>query len=152
MVYLCFTVVVNVYVNRVPTVATALLLIFAEKSLNTIDLSLIYGEAQVSASRRLCLIQGSELAENCTEACTCLFGQIICTTVVVAFSILLGGGSLVCLSRENWARNDQIQNGKSTDDIVDDMEQETLPPIEPNGTPSGSLSRGNFTGAAGVLV
>lgn len=139
--------VVNVYVNRVPTIATALLLMFAEKSVNTIDPSLIYGEAQVSASLKA---EGSEPADNSTQAFTCLFPQIICTTVVVAISILLGGGSLVCLSRESWARNDPIQNGTSTDDIVGDMEQEALPPIEPDQRPSGSLSRGNFTSTAGV--
>lgn len=144
--------VVNVYVNRVPLIATALLLVFAEKNVNTIDPSLIYGEAQVSASLRLCLTEGSELAENSTEALTCLLPQIIGTTVVVAISVLLGGGSLVCLSRESWARNDRIQNGKSTDDIVGDMEQETLPPIEPDQRSSGSLSRGNFASTAGVLV
>lgn len=58
----------------------------------------------------------------------------------------------MCLSRESWAQNDQIQNGKSTDNILDDMEQEALPPIEPDRTPSGSLSRGTFTITAGVLV
>lgn len=144
--------VVNVYVNRVPIIATALLLVFADKNVNTIDPSLIYGEAQVSASLKLCLTEGSELTENSTEALTCLLPQIIGTTVVVAISILLGGCSLVCLSRESWARNDRIQNGKSTDDIVGDMEQETLPPIEPDQRPSGSVGRGNFTSTAGVLV
>lgn len=64
--------------------------------------------------------------------------------MVVALSILLGGGSLVCLSRESWARNDQIQNGESTDDIVDDVEEEARAEPEPDQTPSGSLSRGNF--------
>uniref|UniRef100_H3DHS7 G protein-coupled receptor 155 n=1 Tax=Tetraodon nigroviridis TaxID=99883 RepID=H3DHS7_TETNG len=96
----------------VPTIATALLLMLAEKSPDTIDPSLVYGEA-----------------------------QIICTTVVVALSILLGGGSLVCLSRESWARNDQIPNGESTDDIVDDVEEEARAEPEPDQTPSGSLSR-----------
>lgn len=56
----------------------------------------------------------------------------------------------MCLSRESWAQNDQIPNG-STDDIVDDVEQESLLPIEPDQTPSGSLSRGNFSITAGVL-
>lgn len=54
--YLCFTMVVNVCVNRLPTIATALLLLFAEKDPSSIDPSLVYGEAQVSASLRLFLL------------------------------------------------------------------------------------------------
>lgn len=54
----------------------------------------------------------------------------------------------MCLGRERWARNDQIPNGESTDGIVDDMEEEALPPLQPDQTASGSLSRGNFTSAA----
>ncbi|XP_003961954.3 integral membrane protein GPR155 [Takifugu rubripes] len=94
-----------------PAIATALLLIFAEKSPDAQDPSLFYGEA-----------------------------QIICTTVIVALGILLGGGSLVCLSRESWTQTDQIQNGNSTDDILDNLEEEALPQIEPEAT-EGSLAR-----------
>lgn len=68
-----------------------------------------------------------------------MFWQIICTTVIVALGILLGGGALVCLSRESWARTDQIRNGNSTDDILDNMEQEAAPQIEPEAN-EGSLT------------
>lgn len=46
----CFTVVVNVFGNRFPVIATSLLLMFAEKSPDTKDPSLFYGKAQVSPS------------------------------------------------------------------------------------------------------
>lgn len=128
-----FTVVVNVFFNSIPTIATALLLMFAEKSPYTADPSLVYGEAQVTASDII-----SFKVEYCTEAC--LFWQIICSTVIVALGILLGGGSLVCLSRGSWAQNGQIQNGNSTDDILNNMEQEVLPQIEPEPS-GGSLIR-----------
>lgn len=73
-----------------------------------------------------------------------MFWQIICTTVIVALGILLGGGSLVCLGRESWAQTDQIQNGNSTDDILDHLEQEALPQVEPEAS-EGSLARGNLS-------
>lgn len=134
-----FTIVVNVFGNRLPAIATALLLMFAEKSPNALDPSLFYGEAQVTASD----IRSFEV-ENCSEVWTRVFWQIICTTVIVALGILLGGGSLVCLSRASWAQTDQIQNGNSTDDILDNLEQEALPQIEPEAT-EGSLARGNLS-------
>lgn len=130
-----FTVVVNVFINRIPTIATALLLMFAEKSLDTDDPSLVYGEAQVTASDIIIII-----IIHCTEACARLFWQIICSTVIVALGILLGAGSLVCLSRGSWAQNGQIQNGNSTDDILNNMEQEALPQTEPEPS-EGSLIR-----------
>uniref|UniRef100_H2V780 G protein-coupled receptor 155 n=1 Tax=Takifugu rubripes TaxID=31033 RepID=H2V780_TAKRU len=105
-----------------PAIATALLLIFAEKSPDAQDPSLFYGEA-----------------------------QIICTTVIVALGILLGGGSLVCLSRESWTQTDQIQNGNSTDDILDNLEEEALPQIEPEAT-EGSLARGNLISYGGSVL
>lgn len=134
-----FTVVVNVFGNRPPAIATALLLMFAEKSPGALDPSLFYGETQVTASD-ICSFK----VENCSEGCTRVFWQIICTTVIVALGILLGGGSLVCLGRESWARTGQIQNGNSTDDILDNLEQEALPQVEPEATES-SLARGNLS-------
>lgn len=138
-----FTVVVNVFINRVPTIATALLLMFAEKSLDTADPSLFYGEAQVAASHTI-----SFKVEHCTEACARLFWQIICSTVIVALGILLGGGSLVCLSRGSWAQNGQIQNGNSTQDILNNMEEEALPEIEPEPS-EGSLIRDTLKSPTG---
>ncbi|KAG8000657.1 hypothetical protein GBF38_017100 [Nibea albiflora] len=67
--------------------------------------------------------------------------QIICTTVVVALSILLGGSSLVCLSRKSWAQNDsQIPERDSANHLVTEVEAENQPPFEPVN-PSGSLNR-----------
>uniref|UniRef100_A0A7N9ALN1 G protein-coupled receptor 155a n=1 Tax=Mastacembelus armatus TaxID=205130 RepID=A0A7N9ALN1_9TELE len=81
----------------IPVLVTALLLIFGEKLSDTIDSVLFYGRP-----------------------------QIICTTFVVAFNILLGGGSLVCLSRGSWAQNDQIQEGNSSFATAEDLEVENL--------------------------
>lgn len=50
----------------------------------------------------------------------------------------------MCVGRDSWAQNDQIQNGNSTDNILDHMEQEVLPPTEPE-PPSG---RGTFISTA----
>ncbi|XP_022054586.1 integral membrane protein GPR155 [Acanthochromis polyacanthus] len=71
----------------IPAFATAILLICGGKMPDTIDASYFYGEQ-----------------------------QIICTTVVIALSIILGGGSLVCLSRGSWAQNDQNQEGNASSD------------------------------------
>nr|XP_046260103.1 integral membrane protein GPR155 [Scatophagus argus]XP_046260104.1 integral membrane protein GPR155 [Scatophagus argus]XP_046260105.1 integral membrane protein GPR155 [Scatophagus argus] len=95
----------------VPALATAALLISGEKISDIIDPSFFYGKQ-----------------------------QIICTTVVVALSILLGGGSLVCLSRGSWAQNDQIQERNSAEDLVTEAESENQAPVEP-GTTSGCLNR-----------
>lgn len=61
--------------------------------------------------------------------------QIICTAVVVALSILLGGGSLVCLSRGSWTRGDQVQDESSTADLVVEEEPDREAQREqlPNG-------------------
>uniref|UniRef100_A0A3B4FMV3 G protein-coupled receptor 155a n=1 Tax=Pundamilia nyererei TaxID=303518 RepID=A0A3B4FMV3_9CICH len=50
-----------------------------------------------------------------------VFFQIICTTFVVAFSIFLGGGSLVCLSRGSWAQNVQTEEVNSFDSPEDPL-------------------------------
>lgn len=72
----------------------------------------------------------------------CVLLQIICTTVVVAVSILLAGGSLVCLSRGSWAQNDQIPD--SADNFVTEFEPENEALFDPN-TPSHGLNRGTFS-------
>ncbi|XP_040004282.1 integral membrane protein GPR155 isoform X2 [Xiphias gladius] len=100
----------------IPALVTALLLISGETMSATVDSTSFYGKP-----------------------------QIICTTVVVAFSILLGGGSLVCLSRGSWAQNDQIQEGNSpsgtAEDLVTEVEPENQMLVEP-AAPSGDLNRG----------
>lgn len=74
----------------------------------------------------------------------CILQQIICTSVVVALGILLGGGSLVCLSRGSWAQNDQIQEGNSAEDLVTEVEPENQTLFEPV-TPPGDPNRGTFS-------
>ncbi|XP_061579482.1 lysosomal cholesterol signaling protein [Cololabis saira] len=95
----------------IPTLVTAVLLVSGKKIPDTIDCSFFYGRL-----------------------------QIICTTVVVSFSILLGGGSLVCLSRGSWAQSDPNQGGNSSfynaDDRVIEAEPENQTLIE-SVTPEG---------------
>lgn len=69
---------------------------------------------------------------------------MICTTVVVALSILLGGSSLVCLNRGSWAHNDQIQEENAAEDLVTEVEPENQTLFEPV-TPSGDLNKGTFS-------
>ncbi|KAK9537624.1 hypothetical protein VZT92_005226 [Zoarces viviparus] len=95
----------------VPALVTAALLISGVKMSDTIDSAFFYGKP-----------------------------QIICTTVVVAFSILLGGSSLVCLSRGSWSHSDQSQEENSAEDLVTEIEAENQTLIEPV-SPSGDLSR-----------
>ncbi|KAM9342094.1 lysosomal cholesterol signaling protein isoform 1-T1 [Pholidichthys leucotaenia] len=69
--------------------------------------------------------------------------QIICTTVVVAFSILLGGGSLVCLKRGSWTQNDRSQEAdrvETEEDRYTDVEAEGEEPIG-SINPSAGLNR-----------
>ncbi|KAM6979264.1 lysosomal cholesterol signaling protein-like isoform 2-T2 [Tautogolabrus adspersus] len=96
----------------VPALATAVLLVSGEKMSDTIDSSLFYGKP-----------------------------QIICTSVIAALSILLGGGSLVCLSRGSWAQNQHIQEGSSAEALVTEVEPENENLFEPV-PPSGELNRG----------
>ncbi|XP_041662814.1 integral membrane protein GPR155-like [Cheilinus undulatus] len=96
----------------VPALATAVLLISGEKMPDMIDSSFFYGKS-----------------------------QIICTSVVAALSILLGGGSLVCLSRGSWAKNELIQEGNSTEALVTEVEPENdnpFVPAAPSGVPNGA--------------
>lgn len=95
-----------------PAFITAVLLISGEKMPDMIDSSFFYGKA-----------------------------QIICTTVVVSLGILLGGGSLVCLSRGSWAQSDRIREGDSAEDLVTEVEPESQSQSEP-GDPSGGLNGG----------
>ncbi|XP_039884016.1 integral membrane protein GPR155 isoform X2 [Simochromis diagramma] len=76
----------------IPALITAVLLICGEKMFGVIDAAFFYGRA-----------------------------QIICTTFVVAFSIFLGGGSLVCLSRGSWAQNVQTEEVNSFDSPEDPL-------------------------------
>ncbi|XP_031153236.1 integral membrane protein GPR155 isoform X2 [Sander lucioperca] len=95
----------------VPVLVTAVLLISGEKMPDTIDSAFFYGKP-----------------------------QMICTTVVVALSILLGGSSLVCLNRGSWAHNDQIQEENAAEDLVTEVEPENQTLFEPV-TPSGDLNK-----------
>ncbi|XP_055015676.1 integral membrane protein GPR155 [Boleophthalmus pectinirostris] len=45
--------------------------------------------------------------------------QIICSTVMAALSILLAGGSLVCLSRGTWAQKDEGNSDTFEDTLVE---------------------------------
>ncbi|XP_034429926.1 integral membrane protein GPR155 [Hippoglossus hippoglossus] len=98
----------------IPALVTGLLLICGAKISDPIDSSFFYGKP-----------------------------QIICTIVVASLSILLGGSSLVCLSRGSWAQNDQILEGNSSSDFAEDLVMEVEPenqtPFEPV-TPSGDLN------------
>ncbi|XP_034740924.1 integral membrane protein GPR155 isoform X3 [Etheostoma cragini] len=95
----------------VPVLVTAVLLISGEKMPDTIDSAFFYGKP-----------------------------QMICTTVVVALGILLGGSSLVCLNRGSWAHNDQIQEENVAEDLVTEVEPENQSLFEPV-TPSGDLNK-----------
>ncbi|XP_013856860.1 integral membrane protein GPR155 isoform X2 [Austrofundulus limnaeus] len=88
----------------IPSIVTAVMLITGQKIPNIIDSSFFYGRL-----------------------------QIICTTVVVSFGILLGGGSLVCLSRGSWAQNDQDDDGYSAFDAPQ-VEAEHQSLIEPENS------------------
>ncbi|KAM8748921.1 lysosomal cholesterol signaling protein [Acanthopagrus schlegelii] len=92
----------------IPAFVTAVLLISGEKISDTIDSSFFYGKQ-----------------------------ELICTAVVLALSILLGGGSLVFLSRGSWAQNDQVQEGNSAENLVTEDEPENQSLFEPVSTVGG---------------
>uniref|UniRef100_A0A3B5MPH3 G protein-coupled receptor 155a n=1 Tax=Xiphophorus couchianus TaxID=32473 RepID=A0A3B5MPH3_9TELE len=103
----------------IPSLVTSILLIFGEKRSDAIDSLFFYGKL-----------------------------QIICTTVVVSFSILLGGGSLVCLSRGSWEQDEEYEDTQSSfepyQDQVTEVEPETQTLIEPgNGTGGGTFHSEN---------
>lgn len=76
----------------IPAALTAVLLLSGGKTSDVIDASFYYG-----------------------------IPQIIITTVVLALSILLAGGSLICLSRGSWAPSEENQEGNSFGDIDDNL-------------------------------
>ncbi|KAM4609030.1 lysosomal cholesterol signaling protein [Polymixia lowei] len=92
----------------VPATVTAVLLISGEKMSETIDSAFFYGRPQV-----------------------------ICTTVVLALSLLLGGVSLVGLSRGSWEPNYQVLEREDLRP-EDETERQTL--FEPATSP-GSVNR-----------
>ncbi|XP_041662322.1 integral membrane protein GPR155-like [Cheilinus undulatus] len=96
----------------VPALITAVLLFSGEKTSDTMDSTFIYGKQ-----------------------------QIICTSVVAFLSILLGGGSLVCLSKGNRTPQENASEGPSAETLGTEVE----PVIQTNFEPvsqSGELSRG----------
>lgn len=92
----------------IPAFVTGILLIFGDKVPDTIDFQYFYGKP-----------------------------QIICSTVVTALSILLGGGALVCLSRGSWKEKDEENLLRTEDSLV---APEVPSPLEPN-SPAGAGSR-----------
>ncbi|KAM6978424.1 lysosomal cholesterol signaling protein-like [Tautogolabrus adspersus] len=95
----------------VPTLVTAVLLICGEEVSDMIDSSFIYGKP-----------------------------QIICTSVVAALSILLGGGSLMYLSRGSRTQTDHTREGNSVVAVVTEVEQEiqtNFDPINSSGEHNG---------------
>uniref|UniRef100_A0A8C3ATM5 G protein-coupled receptor 155 n=1 Tax=Cyclopterus lumpus TaxID=8103 RepID=A0A8C3ATM5_CYCLU len=64
--------------------------------------------------------------------------------VKTAFSILLGGSSLVCLSRGSWTHSDQSQEGNSAEDLMTEIEPDNQTLIEPI-TPSGDVNTGTLS-------
>uniref|UniRef100_UPI0037E75A7E lysosomal cholesterol signaling protein-like n=1 Tax=Semicossyphus pulcher TaxID=241346 RepID=UPI0037E75A7E len=94
-----------------PALITIVLLFSGEQMSDTIDSSFFYGKP-----------------------------QIICTSVVVALGILLGGCSLVCLSRGSWSNNENVQEETTTEDLIIEVDPEILTPSEPV-TSSGDLNR-----------
>lgn len=93
-----------------------------------IDPFFFYGKSQVMFERNHI---SSPFLTPQRSIVSCLFVfQIICTTVVVALSILLAGGSMVCLSRGSWTRGNQVQDEDSTADLVVEGEPELEPQAE----------------------
>ncbi|KAM4557931.1 lysosomal cholesterol signaling protein isoform 1-T2 [Odontesthes bonariensis] len=84
----------------IPALFTAILLMAGRPTPDTIDSYFFYGKA-----------------------------QIICTTIVISLSVLLGGGSLVCLSRGSWAQTERNPGGNSSFDTVEDHVTEVEPEI-----------------------
>ncbi|CAN9497748.1 unnamed protein product [Ophioblennius macclurei] len=76
----------------IPAALTAALLIFGTRVPDVIDASFYYGSV-----------------------------QIIITTMILALSILLGGGALICLSRGSWASNEQDHESNTLSEPEDDQ-------------------------------
>lgn len=103
--------------HRIPATITATLLLSDQKRTDMIDPFFFYGKSQVTFERNYGWSPFTTVQRSIVW-CLCLLFQIICTAVVVALSILLGGSSLVCLSRGSWTRGDQVQDENSTADQV----------------------------------
>ncbi|XP_010878195.2 integral membrane protein GPR155 [Esox lucius] len=82
----------------VPAVVSAVLLLSGERMPDTIDSSLFYGRPQV-----------------------------ICTSVVLSFSILLAGASLMSLSRGTWDHKYQVLERDCVLDTTEDLRSQTVP-------------------------
>ncbi|XP_061827584.1 lysosomal cholesterol signaling protein [Nerophis lumbriciformis] len=87
----------------IPAFITAVLLICGEKMPDTIDSSVFYSKP-----------------------------QIICTTIVLSLSLLLGGSSLLFLGRGSWAQKDRSRGeNTSVEDLVTETEQDSQSLFEP---------------------
>ncbi|XP_041857426.1 integral membrane protein GPR155 [Melanotaenia boesemani] len=91
----------------IPSFVTAVLLVSGRNTADTNDVSFFYGKA-----------------------------QLICTTVVVSISILLGGGSLVCLSRGSWAQNNQNPEENSSCNAAEDHMTVAEPEVQTCAEPT----------------
>ncbi|XP_056145913.1 integral membrane protein GPR155 isoform X2 [Lampris incognitus] len=99
----------------IPASLTAILLISGEKTFDFIDPELFYGRP-----------------------------QIICSMVVLALSILLGGGSLICLSRGSWDPSGQVLEGDLTSDTTEILRSEGEPGSQAHCDPA--ISPGSING------
>ncbi|XP_061547155.1 lysosomal cholesterol signaling protein [Phycodurus eques] len=87
----------------IPAFTTAVLLICGEKLHDTLDSSQFYSKT-----------------------------QIICSTIVLALSVVLSGSSLVFLSRGSWSQKDRSQGANtSVEDLVTETEQDNHSIFEP---------------------
>ncbi|XP_028291764.1 integral membrane protein GPR155 isoform X2 [Gouania willdenowi] len=75
--------------------------------------------------------------------------QIICTLVVLSLSVLLTGGSLICLSRESWTEKKRSEEGNTLfvpeEEPTRDRDTKNQPQYEPVGQfedPNGGLTCG----------
>lgn len=91
-----------------------------------IDPFFFFGKSQVTLERNHTWSPSVTVQRNIVW---CVL-QIICTAVVVALSIFLAGGSLVCLSRGSWTQGDQVQDENWTADLVVEVAPEQEAPRE----------------------
>ncbi|XP_060908969.1 lysosomal cholesterol signaling protein-like [Labrus mixtus] len=108
----------------VPAVVTAVLLFSGEKVSDMIDSSFIYGKP-----------------------------QIICTSVVAALSLLLGGGCLMCLSRGSRTQTtDQTRDENSVVAPVTEEIQTKFDPVNPSVEFNGGQFEKTCTSTDRLLV
>ncbi|XP_068602554.1 lysosomal cholesterol signaling protein [Brachionichthys hirsutus] len=93
----------------VPASVTAVLLIAGEEMPDSVDASFFYGNL-----------------------------QIICTTVVIALSFLLVGGSLISLSRGSWSQEDPSREENQAEGLVTEVDPERQTLIEASGDLHGA--------------